>query len=72
MAAYISSVYFLWSQESSRTLRLIAIPVWGVVLLYLAGIAGALRVPLLFMITALFVVGYSAKRKGLFAVLENS
>ena len=64
VAVYVISVYFLWSEDSARILRVLSVPVWATVLLYIAGISGALRVPLLFMIFGLLAVGYFTHNKG--------
>ena len=56
-------VIFLWNAESKKYLRFLSLPVWGVLILHIATVAGALRVPLFMLIIGLIATGFAAEVK---------
>ncbi|XP_048730882.1 transmembrane protein 245-like isoform X2 [Ostrea edulis] len=61
--AYVIMVIFLWNAESRSYLRLLSLPVWGVLILHIATVAGSLRVPLFMLIIGLIATGFAAEVK---------
>ena len=63
MIAYLLAVGFLWSPESKRALRYLSMPVWFVLILHTATVAGSLRVPLFILLLFVIAVGFVTEVK---------
>ncbi|XP_052092255.1 transmembrane protein 245-like isoform X1 [Mytilus californianus] len=61
VVAYLLAVGFLWSPESKRYLRYLSMPVWFVLILHTATVAGSLRVPLFILLLIVIMVGFVAE-----------
>ena len=58
---YAIIVIFFWTPSYSPIITIMAYPVWSMVILHLASIAGDFRVPLLLFLLVLCIVGVSAE-----------
>eukprot|EP00105_Crassostrea_gigas_P045548 XP_019929696.1 PREDICTED: transmembrane protein 245 isoform X3 [Crassostrea gigas] len=63
VVAYLVVVIFLWNNDSKRCLQLLSVPIWGVLILHIASVAGALRVPLFMLIIGLIATGFATEVK---------
>ncbi|XP_062610140.1 transmembrane protein 245-like isoform X1 [Saccostrea cucullata] len=63
VVAYLIVVIFLWNAESKKYLRLLSLPIWGVLILHIATVAGSLRVPLFLLIIGLIATGFASEVK---------
>ncbi|XP_035657814.1 transmembrane protein 245-like isoform X1 [Branchiostoma floridae] len=61
VVAYLVAVVFWWKPGTSTALRVLSIPVWAVLLLHLATVAGPFRVPLFVAVVTIMVVGFVAE-----------
>lgn len=61
--AYVLVVCVYWRPESRRTLQIMAVPVWLIVVLHIAAAAGPLRVFLLIAMVTLMVFGFFTEVK---------
>jgi hypothetical protein len=61
VVAYILAVSFMWSPDSKRYLRYLSMPVWCVLILHIATVAGYLRVPLFIFLLIVIWVGFVAE-----------
>lgn len=61
VVAYILAVSFMWSPDSKRYLRYLSMPVWCVLILHIATVAGYLRVPLFIFLLIVILVGFVAE-----------
>ncbi|XP_066300209.1 transmembrane protein 245-like isoform X1 [Branchiostoma lanceolatum] len=59
--AYLVAVVFWWKPGTSTALKVLSIPVWAVLLLHLATVAGPFRVPLFVAVVTIMVVGFVAE-----------
>ncbi|XP_028399492.1 transmembrane protein 245-like [Dendronephthya gigantea] len=70
VVCYVTIVVFFWTPSYTPMITIMAYPVWSVLVLHLASIAGDFRVPLFLFLFILCIVGVSAefikkyKRKG--------
>ncbi|XP_041371505.1 transmembrane protein 245-like [Gigantopelta aegis] len=60
---YLLAVVFYWTPEKTKQMRYFAIPVWVAFILHVATVAGPLRIPLLFCIVAMMIVGFTTEVK---------
>jgi len=51
----------MWSPDSKRCLRYLSLPVWCVLILHIATVAGYLRVPLFIFLLIVILVGFVAE-----------
>uniref|UniRef100_A0A8D3BJU5 Transmembrane protein 245 n=1 Tax=Scophthalmus maximus TaxID=52904 RepID=A0A8D3BJU5_SCOMX len=58
---YLSTVCFKWSPQTERYLRVLALPVWAVLLFYIVSLTGSWRVPLFVVVVVLLIVGSQEK-----------
>lgn len=81
VVAYLIVVIFLWNDDAKRYLQLLSLPIWGVLILHIASVAGALRVPLFILIIGLIATGFATEiketkrkveEKGVFFIHVNS
>lgn len=63
VVAYLVVVIVLWNDDSKRCLQLLSVPIWGVLILHIASVAGALRVPLFMLIIGLIATGFATEVK---------
>ncbi|KPP74125.1 transmembrane protein 245-like [Scleropages formosus] len=54
---YLLAVVFKWTPSMERHLRLMSVPVWTVLLLYLVSLTGSWRVPVFVVVVSLLIVG---------------
>ncbi|KAM4580941.1 transmembrane protein 245 isoform 2-T2 [Odontesthes bonariensis] len=58
---YLLAVCLKWSPQTERYLRVLALPVWGVLLFYIVSLTGSWRVPIFVMVVTLLIVGSQEK-----------
>lgn len=64
MICYLVAVIRLWSPENKQVLSYLAIPLWLLTMFCVIANAGALQIPLAFVIVVLMAVGYYTDRHG--------
>ncbi|XP_068179699.1 transmembrane protein 245 isoform X2 [Antennarius striatus] len=61
LLGYFLVVCFKWSPHTEHYLRAVALPVWGILLLYMVSLTGSWRVPIFMVVVALVIVGSQEK-----------
>ncbi|XP_078394788.1 transmembrane protein 245 isoform X2 [Cetorhinus maximus] len=72
IVGYVLAVSFKWNTKTERFLKTISVPVWTVLLFYLASVAGSWRIPVFVVIVILLVMGAIQEERGSDAGLELS
>ncbi|KAM9723331.1 transmembrane protein 245 isoform 2-T2 [Menidia menidia] len=58
---YLLAVCVKWSPQTERYLRVLALPVWGVLVFYIVSVTGSWRVPIFVVVVVLLIVGSQEK-----------
>ncbi|XP_041843785.1 transmembrane protein 245 isoform X2 [Melanotaenia boesemani] len=58
---YLLAVCLKWSPQTERYLRVLALPVWAVLLFYMVSLTGSWRVPIFVVVVTLLIVGSQEK-----------
>ncbi|XP_028983977.1 transmembrane protein 245 isoform X2 [Betta splendens] len=61
VCGYLLAVCFKWSPHTERYLRALALPVWAVLLFYMASLTGSWKVPVSVVVVVLLIVGSQEK-----------
>ncbi|XP_038653599.1 transmembrane protein 245 isoform X2 [Scyliorhinus canicula] len=72
VVGYVLAVSFKWNTKTERFLKTIAVPVWTVLLFYLASVAGSWRIPVFVVIVILLIMGAIQEERGNDTGLELS
>ncbi|XP_034465749.1 transmembrane protein 245 isoform X1 [Hippoglossus hippoglossus] len=58
---YLSTVCFKWSPRTEHYLRVLALPVWSILLFYIVSLTGSWRVPMFVVVVVMLIVGSQEK-----------
>lgn len=59
--AYVVAVFVLWKPDNQSVFRIIAVPVWFILVVHIASFAGPFKIPLTIMVILLTIIGYTAQ-----------